>query len=114
MKYKKTIEHIDKHMNDLLKDLQTLIIVPEKNLIPGLINYFNEKNMKVLEYHSSLTPKKKFVNWNLIQSCKIDIIIGTHSVLSKKILNMFGLFCLSQRVGRLVWPHRLRLVNLWL
>ena len=28
MKYKKTINHIDKHMNDLLKDLQVLIKQP--------------------------------------------------------------------------------------
>ena len=28
MKYKKTINHIDKHMNDLLKDLQMLINQP--------------------------------------------------------------------------------------
>ena len=70
------------------KGLQTLIIVPEKNLIPGLIDYFNDKNMRILEYHSSLTPKKKFINWNLIQNCKIDIIIGTRSSIFLKIPNL--------------------------
>ena len=44
--------------------LQTLIIVPEKNLIPELLDYFDFKNLRVLEYHSSLTPKKKFINWS--------------------------------------------------
>ncbi len=65
--------------------LQTLIIVPEKNLIPELLDYFNSKNLKVLEYHSSLTPKKKFINWNLIQNCEADIIIGTRSSVFLKI-----------------------------
>ena len=64
------------------KGLQTLIIVPEKNLIPELIKYFSNSDMAVLEYHSSLTPKQKFVNWDLIQKCKTDIIIG-------KIINIF-------------------------
>ena len=65
--------------------LQTLIIVPEKNLIPELLDYFNSKNLRVLEYHSSLTPKKKFINWNLIQNCEADIIIGTRSSVFLKI-----------------------------
>jgi primosomal protein N' (replication factor Y) len=67
------------------KKLQTLIIVPEKNLIPELKEYFNTKNMKIAEYHSTLTPKQKFINWNLIQNCKIDIIIGTRSSVFLKI-----------------------------
>jgi primosomal protein N' (replication factor Y) len=61
------------------KGYQTLIIVPEKNLIPELLRYFKIKNVRVIEYHSSLTPKKKFTNWNLIQNHKVDIIIGTRS-----------------------------------
>ena len=65
--------------------LQTLIIVPEKNLIPELLDYFDSKNLRVLEYHSSLTPKKKFINWNLIQNCETDIIIGTRSSVFLKI-----------------------------
>ena len=67
------------------KNLQTLIIVPEKNLIPELIEYFNTENMRVIEYHSSLTPKQKFYNWSLIQDCKVDIIIGTRSAIFLKI-----------------------------
>ena len=67
------------------KGLQTLIIVPEKNLIPELIKYFSNSDMAVLEYHSSLTPKQKFVNWDLIQKCKTDIIIGTRSSIFLKI-----------------------------
>ena len=43
------------------KNLQTLIIVPEKNLIPGLFKSFKKLNLKVLEYHSSLTPKKSLI-----------------------------------------------------
>ena len=65
--------------------LQTLIIVPEKNLIPELLDYFDSKNLRVLEYHSSLTPKKKYINWNLIQNCETDIIIGTRSSVFLKI-----------------------------
>ena len=65
--------------------LQTLIMVPEKNLIPELLDYFDSKNLRVLEYHSSLTPKKKFINWNLIQNCETDIIIGTRSSVFLKI-----------------------------
>jgi primosomal protein N' (replication factor Y) len=61
------------------KGYQTLIIVPEKNLIPELLRHFKSKNVRVIEYHSSLTPKKKFTNWNLIQNHKVDIIIGTRS-----------------------------------
>ena len=66
-------------------NLQTLIIVPEKNLIPELLKYFDGSDMAVLEYHSSLTPKQKFTNWNLIQESKIDIIIGTRSSVFLKI-----------------------------
>ena len=69
----------------LKKKLQTLIIVPEKNLIPGLKEYFNAKDIRIAEYHSTLTPKQKFINWNLIQNCKIDIIIGTRSSVFLKI-----------------------------
>ena len=65
--------------------LQTLIIVPEKNLIPELLKYFKTKNIRIVEYHSSLTPKKKFTNWNLIQKCEADIIIGTRSSIFLKI-----------------------------
>ena len=54
----------------------------------GIYIYFNDKNMRILEYHSSLTPKKKFINWNLIQNCKIDIIIGTRSSIFLKIPNL--------------------------
>ena len=61
------------------KGLQTLIIVPEKNLIPELLRYFNSEKIRAIEYHSSLTPKQKFINWDLIQKLKIDIIIGTRS-----------------------------------
>jgi len=68
--------------------LQTLIIVPEKNLIPELLEYFKSNNVEVLEYHSSLTPKKRFINWNLIQKCKVDIIIGTRSSVFLKIPNL--------------------------
>ncbi len=67
------------------KGLQTLIIVPEKNLIPELMDYFDSRNLRVLEYHSSLTPKKKFMNWSLIQNCEVDIIIGTRSSVFLKI-----------------------------
>ena len=70
------------------KNLQTLIIVPEKNLIPGLFKSFKKLNLKVLEYHSSLTPKKKFDHWNLIQNCKVDVIIGTRSSVFLKIPNL--------------------------
>lgn len=66
-------------------NLQTLIIVPEKNLIPELLKYFNNSGMTILEYHSSLTPKQKFINWNLIQKCEVDIIIGTRSSIFLKI-----------------------------
>ena len=66
-------------------NLQTLIIVPEKNLIPELLKYFDSNDMTVLEYHSSLTPKQKFTNWNLIQQCNADIIIGTRSSVFLKI-----------------------------
>ena len=66
-------------------NLQTLIIVPEKNLIPELLKYFDSSDMTVLEYHSSLTPKQKFTNWNLIQQCNADIIIGTRSSVFLKI-----------------------------
>ena len=68
--------------------LQTLIIVPEKNLIPELLEYFKSNDVEVLEYHSSLTPKKRFINWNLIQKCKVDIIIGTRSSVFLKIPNL--------------------------
>ena len=72
--------------NQIYKNnLQTLIIVPEKNLIPELLKYFNNSGMTILEYHSSLTPKQKFVNWNLIQLCKADIVIGTRSSIFLKI-----------------------------
>ena len=77
--YKKIQELVKK------KDRQTLIIVPEKNLIPGLLQYFEDSNMNVLEYHSSLTPKKRFINWNLIQDCQADVIIGTRSSVFLKI-----------------------------
>ena len=70
------------------KNLQTLIIVPEKNLIPGLLKSFKKLNLKVLEYHSSLTPKKKFDHWSLIQNCKVDVIIGTRSSVFLKIPNL--------------------------
>ena len=70
------------------KKLQTLIIVPEKNLIPELIEYFRISNIRVVEYHSSLTPKKKFTNWTLIQNCKTDVIIGTRSSVFLKIPNL--------------------------
>lgn len=68
-----------------IKGSQTLIIVPEKNLIPELLEYFKVKNMRVAEYHSSLTPKKRFINWDLIQNCMIDIVIGTRSSVFLKI-----------------------------
>ena len=53
--YKKIHEIVKK------KGLQTLIIVPEKNLVPGLLQYFEDSDINVLEYHSSLTPKKRFI-----------------------------------------------------
>ena len=69
----------------LKKKLQTLIIVPEKNLIPSLKEYFSAKDIRIAEYHSTLTPKQKFINWSLIQNCQIDIIIGTRSSVFLKI-----------------------------
>ena len=80
--YKKVQEIVKK------RDKQTLIIVPEKNLIPGLLQYFEDSKMNVLEYHSSLTPKKRFINWNLIQNCQADIIIGTRSSVFLKVPNL--------------------------
>lgn len=77
------------------KGLQTLIIVPEKTLIPGLIKYFKIKNFRVAEYHSSLTPKQKFISWTLIQNCQIDIIIGTRSSVFLKIPNL-GLIIIDE------------------
>ena len=78
------------------KGLQTLIIVPEKTLIPGLIKYFKINNLlRVIEYHSSLTPKQKFINWTLIQNCKVDIIIGTRSSVFLKIPNL-GLIIIDE------------------
>ena len=70
------------------KNLQTLIIVPEKNLIPGLFKSFKKLNLKVLEYHSSLTPKKKFDHWNLIQNCKVDVIIGPDFHFKEQIMEL--------------------------
>ena len=80
--YKKIQEIVKK------KGQQTLIIVPEKNLVPGLLQYFEDSDINVLEYHSSLTPKKRFINWNLIQDCQADVIIGTRSSVFLKIPNL--------------------------
>ena len=35
-----------------------------------------------------MTPKKKFDHWNLIQNCKVDVIIGTRSSVFLKIPNL--------------------------
>jgi len=77
--YKKIQEEI------LKNNLQTLIIVPEKNLIPELLKYFYYNKLRIIEYHSSLTPKQKFENWNLVQNCEADVIIGTRSSVFLKI-----------------------------
>ena len=62
------------------KDKSVLILVPEINLTPQLINRFkNRFNGEIGVFHSNLTPKKRFETWLKSKFGAIKIVIGTRS-----------------------------------
>ena len=62
------------------KDKSVLILVPEINLTPQLINRFkNRFNGEIGVFHSNLTPKKRFETWLKSKFGEIKIVIGTRS-----------------------------------
>ena len=66
--------------NYIKKDKSVLILVPEINLTPQLINRFkNRFNGEIGVFHSNLTPKKRFETWLKSKFGVIKIVIGTRS-----------------------------------
>ena len=66
--------------NYIKKDKSVLILVPEINLTPQLIDRFkNRFNGEVGVFHSNITPKKRFETWLKSKFGVIKIVIGTRS-----------------------------------
>jgi primosomal protein N' (replication factor Y) len=64
----------------LLSGSQSLVIVPEINLIPQIVKRFRKYlNCNISEYHSSITENNKYNIWKESGNGKIDIVIGTRS-----------------------------------
>ena len=62
------------------ENFQTLIMVPEINLIPQTIERFKKYiNIQPLQYHSNLTPIQKYKVWKACSIREQIIIIGTRS-----------------------------------
>ena len=66
--------------NYIKKNKSVLILVPEINLTPQLINRFkNRFNGEIGVFHSNLTPKQRFDTWLKSKFGVIKIVIGTRS-----------------------------------
>ena len=66
----------------LLKQEQSLILVPEINLTPQLINRFEERfSVPIAVLHSGLNHSQRLLAWQQARDNHVQIIIGTRSAL---------------------------------
>lgn len=66
----------------LLKQQQSLILVPEINLTPQLISRFEERfSVPIAVLHSGLNNSQRLLAWQQARDNQVQIIIGTRSAL---------------------------------
>lgn len=74
--------------NRLSKGQQALILVPEINLTPQMVERFQQRfNVSIALLHSNIPAKKKFENWQAARSGVAGIIIGTRSAIFTPLYN---------------------------
>jgi primosomal protein N' (replication factor Y) (superfamily II helicase) len=61
---------------------QALVLVPEINLTPQTVARFQKRfPIEIAVFHSRMSEKEKFKNWDLVKQKKALIIIGTRSAI---------------------------------
>lgn len=67
----------------LQNNQQVLVLIPEINLTPQLINTFSSRflDKKICTIHSGVSDKQRLVNWLLAKNGIADIVIGTRSAI---------------------------------
>ncbi|MDD2493900.1 MAG: primosomal protein N' [Tissierellia bacterium] len=74
--YMEVIEHYQK------KDKQSIMLVPEISLTAQTIDRFKKRfGNKIAVFHSKLTKKEKFIQWNKVYNKEVDVIVGARSAL---------------------------------
>ncbi len=80
----------------LAQGKQALILVPEIGLTPQLLKRFQERfPVPIAVLNSSLTPKKRFENWEMARTGAAAIVIGTRLAVFVPLLNP-GVFILDE------------------
>lgn len=88
--YMRTIEQV------LEKNQQALVLVPEIGLTPQMFKRLEERfNVPIAMLHSSVSPKKRFLAWQMAKTGEAPIIIGTRSAIFTP-LKTPGVFILDE------------------
>lgn len=81
--YMDVIEHYQKEKK------QSIMLVPEISLTTQTIERFKKRfGNKIAVFHSKLSKKEKFVEWNKVYNGEVDVIIGARSALFAPIKNI--------------------------
>ena len=74
--YMEVVEHYQK------ENKQCIMLVPEISLTAQTIDRFKKRfGNKIAVFHSKLTKKEKFIEWNKVYKREVDVIVGARSAL---------------------------------
>lgn len=77
---------IEKYLNI---NMQAIVLVPEISLTPQTIERFEARfGNRIAVYHSKLTPREKYEQWERVLQGKADIVIGARSALFAPVKNL--------------------------
>lgn len=81
--YMDVIEHYQKEKK------QSIMLVPEISLTTQTIDRFKKRfGNKIAVFHSRLSKKEKFIEWNKVYNGEVDVIVGARSALFAPIKNI--------------------------
>jgi len=81
--YMDVIEHYQKEKK------QSIMLVPEISLTTQTIERFKKRfGNKIAVFHSRLSKKEKFIEWNKVYNGEVDVIVGARSALFAPIKNI--------------------------
>lgn len=81
--YMDIIEHYQK------LNKQSIMLVPEISLTTQTIDRFKKRfGNKIAVFHSRLSKKEKFIEWNKVYNKEVDVIVGARSALFAPIENI--------------------------
>ena len=81
--YMEIIEHYQK------ENKQSIMLVPEISLTTQTIERFKKRfGNRIAVFHSRLTKKEKFLEWNKVYNKEVDVIVGARSALFAPVQNL--------------------------